>query len=252
MIVVVSLLAFFAGNYFAAKAILPVEDAMEKQRLFVADASHELRTPLSILLSSVDMLNGKNDIQILTQSMKEEILNMRDLTNSLLDLARSDGEDAKRAAFDLSDVSRAAVSAMRAVADKNNIEIVLSVENGIRAYGDEMKIRQLIGILTDNAIKYSPENSAVRLDVTANRGIAKIVVADQGKGIPEEHLEHIFDRFYRVDKARSRETGGYGLGLSIARNIAALHEGEIRVESAEGKGSTFTVLLPLKNRRPRS
>jgi signal transduction histidine kinase len=197
------------------------------------------------------MLNGKNDIQILTQSMKEEILNMRDLTNSLLDLARSDGEDVKRAAFDLSDVSRAAVSAMRAVAEKNNIEIALSVENGILAYGDEMKIRQLIGILTDNAIKYSPENSVVRLDVTANHGIAKIVVTDQGKGIPEEHLEHIFDRFFRVDKARSRQTGGYGLGLSIARNIAASHGGEIQVKSAECKGSTFTVLLPLKNARRR-
>jgi signal transduction histidine kinase len=248
-IAVFSVLAFFSGNYFAAKTILPVEDAMEKQRLFVADASHELRTPLSILLSSVDMLNGKNDIQVLAQSMKEEILNMRDLTNSLLTLARSDGEDIKRAAFDLSEVSRSAVSTMRALANGKNIKIVPSVEDGIQAYGDGMKIGQLIGILADNAIKYSPENSVVRLDVRARHGIAEIAVTDQGKGIPEEHLEHIFDRFYRADKARSRQTGGYGLGLSIARNIAASHGGEIKVKSTEGKGSAFTVLLPLKNTR---
>jgi signal transduction histidine kinase len=251
-IVVVSILAFFAGNYFAAKAILPVEDAMKKQRHFVADASHELRTPLSILLSSVDMLNGKNDIHVLAQSMKEEILNMRSLTNSLLALARSDGEDVKRAAFDLSDVSRSAAGAMQTVANEKNIEIVLSVEDGILAYGDEGKIGQLIGVLADNAVKYSPENSIVRLDVTASHGIAKIVVTDHGQGIPKEHLEHIFDRFYRVDKARSRQTGGYGLGLSIARNIASSHGGEIQVKSDEGEGSAFTVLLPLKSHSARA
>jgi signal transduction histidine kinase len=248
-ILVVSAGAFCVGNYFAGKAILPVENAMEKQRRFVADASHELRTPLSILLSSVDMLNGKNENKALARSMKEEILNMRDLTNSLLALARSDEEDVKQAVFDLRGAASSAVNAMRAAANKKNIEIASSVEDGIQAYGDEMKIGQLLGILLDNAIKYSPENSVTRLDVAENRGIVQIVVTDQGQGIPEEHLEHIFDRFYRVDKARSRQTGGYGLGLSIAQNIVAQHGGEIQVKSAEGSGSTFTVLLPRKNRR---
>jgi signal transduction histidine kinase len=248
-IAVVCILAFFAGNYFAVKAILPVENAMEKQRRFVADASHELRTPLSILLSSVDMLNGKNEVMVLAQSMKEEILNMRNLTNSLLTLARSDEEDVKRVVFDLSEVSRTVIDAIRTAANEKNIEIIPSLEEGVLLSGDGEKIRQLVGILVDNAVKYSSENSAVRIDVTASHGIAKVVVTDQGKGIPEEHLERIFDRFYRVDKARSRQIGGYGLGLSIARNIAVSHEGEIKVESAEGKGSTFTVLLPLKNAR---
>jgi signal transduction histidine kinase len=249
-IAAVSVLAFFVGNYFAAKAILPVENAMEKQRHFVADASHELRTPLSILLSSVDLLNGENENQALIQGMKEEILNMRGLTKSLLALARSDENDVKRSAFDLSDVSRSVVNRMQTTANEKNIKIVLSVEDGVQAYGDEMKIGQLAGILIDNAIKYSPWNSIVRLDVTSNHGIVKIAVTDQGKGIPEEHLEHIFDRFYRVDKARLRQTGGYGLGLSIARNIAALHEGEIQVQSAEGQGSVFTVLLPMESALP--
>jgi signal transduction histidine kinase len=251
-IIAVSVLALFVGNYFAAKAILPVENAMEKQRRFVADASHELRTPLSILLSSVDMLDVKNENRDIVKSMKEEILNMRNLTNSLLILVRSDAEDAARAVFDLSEALRPVVNAMRVVGDGKNIKIVPSVEEGVSLYGDEAKIGQLVRILVDNAIKYSSENSVVRLDVTAGHGTAKIVVADNGKGIPEEHLEHIFDRFYRVDKARARQTGGYGLGLSIARNITVSHGGEIKVESAEGKGSMFTVLLPLKNTRPRA
>jgi signal transduction histidine kinase len=251
-IVVVSVLAFFVGTYFVLKAILPVENAMEKQRRFVEDASHELRTPLSILLASVDMLNGKHDNRLLARSMKEEILNMRSLTNSLLTLARFDREDIKRAPFDLSEVSRSAVRKMLVVANEKNIEIAPYVDDGIQAYGDEIKIGQLIGILIDNAIKYSPRNSVTRLDVTASRGVVRIAVTDHGKGIPEEHLEHIFDRFYRIDKARSRQTGGYGLGLSIAQTIVSLHEGKIQVESTEDSGSTFTVLLPLKYNGPRN
>jgi signal transduction histidine kinase len=246
-ILIVSVLAFFVGNYFAQKAILPIENAMQKQRDFVADASHELRTPLSILLSSVDMLNGKNENPILVQSMKEEILNMRNLTNSLLTLVRSDGEDIERLVFDLSGASRSASDAMRTLADEKNIKIVSSVEDGVLAYGDEAKIGQLLEILLDNAVKYSPENSVVRLDLAVKRGFAQIAVTDHGRGIPQEHLEHIFERFYRVDKARSRQTGGYGLGLSIARNIVELHKGKIQVKSAEGKGSVFTVLLPLRS-----
>ncbi|MDR2176070.1 MAG: HAMP domain-containing histidine kinase [Synergistaceae bacterium] len=241
---VVSVLIFFVCNYFVSKAILPIESAMAKQRHFVADASHELRTPLSILLSSVDMLNDKNENQALIQSMKEEILNMRSLTNSLLTLARFDGEDFNPAFFDLSDTLRAAVNAMQVVADAKAIKIVLSVKEGIQTYGDRMKIGQLVSILIDNAIKYSLENSTVRIEVTTSRAIVKIIVTDHGKGIPQEHLEHIFDRFYRVDKARSRQIGSYGLGLSIARSIVTLHKGEIQAESVEGKSSVFTVSLP--------
>ena len=245
-ILIVSILAYFIGNSLAARAILPVEEAMERQQHFVADASHELRTPLSILLSSVDMLNGSGDRRALVQGMKEEILGMRNLTNSLLTLARFDGENGGHADFDLSEALRSAVGSMQRVADRKDIRIVPSVADGVRMYGDGAKTGQLIGILLDNAVKYSPENSVVRLDMAVNQDVAEIAVVDRGMGISREHLEHIFDRFYRVDEAR--RAGGYGLGLSIAQNIAALHGAEIRVESREGEGSTFTVLLPLKNR----
>ena len=247
-IVAVSALSFFVGNYLAAKAILPVEKTMEKQRHFVADASHELRTPLSILLSSVDMLSDTDENRDLVSGMKDEILHMRSLTDSLLTLARSDEEEAKRVIFDLSDMSRSVVSSMQVVADAKDIQIVPSVTEGIQVFGDELKIEQLFGVLLDNAVKYSPEHSVVHLEVSAAHGEAKIVVTDRGTGIPQEYIEHIFDRFYRVDRARSRQTGGYGLGLSIAQNIVDLHKGKIQVRSAEGKGTAFSIVLPLNNR----
>lgn len=245
-VLLVAVLAYFTGNYFASRAIRPIAAAMEMQKHFVADASHELRTPISILLASVDLLDDEGPNSGIVKSMKEEILNMRSLTNSLLTLARF-GEDAGGfGVFDLSAAAVAVAAGFQAIADRKNVCVVVSADDGIAFFGDEVRIRQMIGILLDNAIKHSPDNLTVGLEVRARNAGAEIRVSDCGDGIAEEHLPYVFDRFYRVDKARSRQTGGYGLGLSIAKNVVAAHGGEIYAESATGRGSVFTVRLPLK------
>lgn len=133
------------------------------------------------------------------------------------------------------------------LASKKKIKVNLSRVDNVRIKGDKVRLRQLLLNLVDNAVKYTADNGEISLSLEQENGKAKIVVADTGVGIPPEALDKIFDRFYRVDKARSRELGGSGLGLSIAKWVAETHGGKIEVESKVGKGSTFTVYLPTTN-----
>lgn len=249
MVIIVSLLAFIIGNYFAAKAVKPIEAAMQKQRNFVSDASHELRTPLSVMLASVDMLTPVADDAVTVSDVRAEIMNMRNLVNSLLILARSDNAEDSLAFsdFDLCAVAQNETRRLQYLADAKNIKIVYGCPVALLMHGDETKIRQLLNILLDNAIKYSGANMVVMLDISQKHNNAVISVQDYGMGIAAHDLANIFERFYRTDKARSRSVaqGGFGLGLSIARLIADVHKGEIKVVSTPGKGSTFTVTLPL-------
>lgn len=244
----VSLLAYFLGNYFASKAIKPIRLSIQKQKEFVADASHELRTPLSVLLSSIDIVKDNPDPQIIND-MKEEILTMKHLVNDLLVLARSDNEKDELlfADFDLADTTQRVVRMSNSVAKTKNIQIKNLSRSCVPMFGDENKIRQLLNILLDNAIKYSPEDTKIEVTVSSSEHMAEIKVKDQGIGIAPAELKKIFERFYRVDKARSRSTGGFGLGLAIAKMIVERHHGEIKVSSEPGKGSTFKIFLPLKN-----
>lgn len=246
-IVLVSIIAYLVGNYFAIKAIKPIEVSMQKQRDFVADASHELRTPLSVLLASVDMLEPDNTEEIQTVSyMRMEIINMRNLVNSLLTLARNEKDIFCRTDFDLCEVAANTVKGLQSLANTKNIKIIYNqCAPKIIMTGDEGKVRQLFNILLDNAIKYSAENVVVILEISSKNHQVKICVQDYGIGIAPEDLSNIFERFYRTDKSRSRSQGGFGLGLSIASHIVAVHKGEISVESIPGKGSIFTVNLPL-------
>lgn len=247
IIVMVSVLAFIVGNYFAGKAIKPIAVTMEKQKNFVADASHELRTPLAVLLASVDLLKTDVENQNIAAGMKDEILHMRRLVDSLLVLARSDNDKNEQifAHFDLSDTAETAMRNMQTLAQTKNIRLESCMESGVLYYGDELKIRQLVNILLDNAIKYSPDNTVVQIGLTRKHGYVEISFKDHGVGIPPKDLQNIFERFYRIDKARSRAQGGFGLGLAIAKLIVTAHKGEISVSSTVGQGSTFRVSLPL-------
>ena len=249
IVLAVSILAFWVGNFFASKAIKPIKISIQKQKEFVADASHELRTPLSILLSSVDILKKNESNRELIADMKNEILNMKHLINDLLVLARSDSEKENLVFedFNLADCIKSVVRNFQSLAFEKKIDILFSSEECIPFYGDENKIRQLIAILLDNALKYSPEKTQIKVTAMATDGDILIKVKDQGVGIPENQLNKIFERFYRVDKARSRSTGGVGLGLPIAQTIVQAHGGKIKVCSKINEGSVFTVRIPIKS-----
>lgn len=247
------LLAAMAGYYISGHVMAPMQAAYERQKQFTADASHELRTPLSVVMASADLLSNDPAVQspLLRQvidDVKDEVKKMSKLVGDLLIIARSDNnvERLNLQEFDLSASMRQVLRNMQPMADKKNIVIVGNIADAIYWTGDEQKISQLITILVDNAVKYTQAYGTVT--VTAELPKSKRLrfsVSDNGIGLDEEDREKIFGRFYRVDKARSRQMGGNGLGLAIAKDIVDVHKGYIYVDSELGKGTTFTVELPL-------
>ncbi|MHA6532917.1 sensor histidine kinase [Paenibacillus sp. BAC0078] len=243
------------GYVLAGHAMLPVNHAFTRQQKFTAFASHELRTPLSVLQLSVDILEEERHKlspvhQTVLQDMKEEIARMTTLTGQLLTLARNDSplQSMRQEAFDLQRSLSFAAARMQLMANEKNIHLQLNLGNPLEAFtcmGDSEQIDQVLYILLDNAIKYSAEGGTVTLGITRNdNDTLSLSVQDTGCGIPEEDIPHLFERFYRVDQARTREHGGTGLGLAIASEIVGRHGGRIMVTSVLQQGSTFTVILP--------
>ncbi len=248
-------IATLVGWFMAGKAIVPLREAYEKQRQFAADASHELRTPLSIVMASAEILDGDESITspFLKQvigDVRDEVKKMTKLVSDLLVVARSDNQALKLKVgkVDMAAAVDQTLRLMQPLADKKNIRLLREGDENPVGRLDEQKVKQLMLILVDNAVKYTPEGGSVTVRLTEPMA-EKVVfqVQDTGIGIPPEDRERIFDRFYRVDKARSREMGGNGLGLAIAQEIVALHGGTIKVDSEVGQGTTFTVTL--KNAR---
>lgn len=254
---VISLLALILaaciGHIMAGKVISPMQEAYEKQRQFAADASHELRTPLAVVMASADMLQSDSSItspmcRQVIDDMKDEVKKMTKLVSDLLTVARSDGNAEKLniTEFIITDKFEQTIRNMQTLAEKKNITLEGDFPEGLTYIGDEQKIAQLILILVDNAIKYTPEGGKVTVNLlkdNTSKNKIKFKVTDTGVGIAIEDQKKIFDRFYRVDKARSREMGGNGLGLAIAESIVKRHKGSIGIESELGKGTTFTVEL---------
>ena len=230
-----------------------LENAFRRVRQFSGDASHELRTPLTILRGETEVTlrwaKQPEEFRDMLRSNLEEIDRMEGIIESLLVLAKSEaGElilDVK--AFSLSDLVQALYLQARTLGEAKHIDVKLRVEVDAELfiYGDELRLRQMFLNLIANGIKYTPEGGALEIALLREGEMARIDVCDTGIGIPVEYQPFIFDRFYRVDKARNRMDGGSGLGLSIVRSIAEAHGGQISVQSTPGKGSTFTVLLPL-------
>lgn len=239
------------GHFLAGKAIVPLIEAYEKQRQFAADASHELRTPLSVVMASADLL--ENDPSITSPFLKQVIADVRDevkkmtkLVSDLLFVARSDNQalKVKRSKVDIAAFADQTIRLMQPLADKKNISLIREGEESLTAKLDEQKMKQLLLILVDNAVKYTLEGGKVTVRVQSPAaGKIRLEVEDTGIGISKEDKEKIFDRFFRVDKARSREMGGNGLGLAIAQEIVNLHDGRINVESELGKGTKFIVTM---------
>jgi signal transduction histidine kinase len=249
-------LAGLAGHYAAGKALIPIQDAFAVQRKFLADASHELRTPLSVFQASLEVLEKKEGANLasfsrqLIDDLKDEVRRMTLLVSNLLTLARSDAGvlEIWKDHVDLRPIAEHAIRSLEYLAAKKNITLSLSAPDRVMVYADKDRISQLLFLLIDNGIKYTPSGGYVSVYIYPSKnqtslGIS-IEVRDTGIGMTSEERAQIFARFYRADKSRSRETGGFGLGLSIAAWIVSMHGGTISVTSEPGAGSTFTVFIP--------
>ena len=247
-------IATAAGHFMSGRAIVPLKEAYEKQRQFAADASHELRTPLAVVMASAELLLNDPSIRSpflkqVIEDVRDEVKKMTKLVGDLLVVARSDNKalKLKPQKFDLAELLQQNIRMMQPLAEKKKVALHEKNMKKTMIHADEQKIKQLVLILVDNAVKYTPEGGEVTVSMEkAERGRVRFAVKDTGIGISEADREKIFDRFYRVDKARSREMGGNGLGLAIAQEIVNLHKGEISVESEQGKGTTFFVELRAK------
>jgi heavy metal sensor kinase len=227
-----------------------LEHSFEQLRRFTADASHELRTPLTAIRSvgEVALREERSPLSYreVIGSMLEEADRLARLADSLLTLSRAETGHLRLSLeeVDLVELVRQVSSHLGVLAEEKRQVISIEGTTPVSAKVDRLVIRQALVNLLDNAIKHSPEGARIRVVVGDQGDAPAVEIMDQGPGIGAEHLEHIFDRFYRVDKARSREQGGAGLGLSIARWAVEIHGGHIEVESTVGKGTTFRVVLP--------
>jgi two-component system sensor histidine kinase SenX3 len=221
------------------------------RRDFVANISHELKTPIGALsLLSEAVLGAKNDPEAVVKfasKMQKESRRLTDLVQEIINLSRLQGNDPLISAYavDVEDIIREAVNQCQTSAEGRNIEIVLGEISNTTILGDRDQLIMAFQNLIENAINYSPENTKVSVSASIIEGLVEISVADQGIGISESELERIFERFYRIDPARSRETGGTGLGLSIVKHVALNHGGDIKVWSKLNVGSTFALRLPI-------
>jgi heavy metal sensor kinase len=232
-----------------------LERSFAEIRRFTADASHELRTPLAVIRSDAEIALGSAAVppeqQARLVSILEECDRLANLTDQLLALAREDAGVSRqvRERLDLTALAVGTAETMRPLAEAGGVRLAADGTAPVWVEGDEARLRQVFFNLLDNAINYTPEGGHVEVRVEAVDGLAIATVRDTGEGIPAEHLPHVFDRFYRVDKARSRERGGTGLGLSIVRSVVAAHGGSIELDSALGRGTSARVLLPLEGKK---
>ena len=252
---VVVLVALAFGAVYARRALVPIREslmaqrgALQRQRAFAADASHELRTPLTVVRSSVEHLRRNADTPLREQAealddIDAEVTHLTGLVDDLLLLARSDSGALALTPMptDLGDVATEATSGLAKAADARGVRLVVDPAPAI-VRGDAARVRQLVTILVDNAIRHSPSGGEVRVVVRAGTGGAELDVEDDGPGIREADMPHVFDRFWRAPGAPS---GGTGLGLAIARSIVEQHGGRIMVANGPAGGARFRAVLPL-------
>ena len=229
------------------RIVRPVAESYAKQKQFITDAGHELKTPMTIISADADLLEmecGEN--QWLTD-IRRQAQRLTGLTNDLIYLSRMEEEQPRLSfiEFPLSDLAEEMAHSFQSLAQSQEKELVLSIQPMLSCTGDEKSIRQLLSILLDNALKYSPAGGKLELRLEKQgRGALLTVSNTTRQPVDPDKLPHLFDRFYRSDQSRSSETGGYGLGLSIARSIVQAHKGKIRAESPDGTSLSVVVSLP--------
>ncbi|WP_072915541.1 sensor histidine kinase [Desulforamulus aeronauticus] len=245
-------LAFYSSLFLADKALVPIKKSWQRQRDFVADASHELRTPLAVMQTNLELVlgNPKETVEeqaVWLENIGTEVTHMAKLVDDLLFLARVDSEQQllELSRFSLDRAIGEVIRPLLPLAAAKGIQLKQEIEADVDFSGDEKRIKQLVVILIDNALKHTPAGGEVTLALRTRGTCLELLVKDTGVGMASEHLSKIFERFYRIDNARSNNLEGTGLGLSIADWIVKSHHGSIQVKSSPGKGTSFLVTLPL-------
>ena len=238
--------------FLASKAIKPVKESIEKQDKFISDASHELRTPIAVIRTNTELIMDSPEMTV-EENMKwltyihTEAKRVAKMTEDMLDLSRRTNiaqKEKTKQKVDLSELSEDIFGSFRQLLKEHDLDGESEIFPGIFIHADEYGIRQMLTILLDNAIKYTNEGS-IKLKLEKDSKNIYIKIIDTGVGISQENTDKIFERFFRADKSRTKNTGGSGLGLSIANVIAKEHNGKIAVKSELGKGSEFCVTLPI-------
>ena len=253
LIGVVVFVAFFVISLFFSRwALKPVDEAWQQQRQFVADASHDLKTPLTVILANTSIVLEHPERSVASQSQwiestQHEAESMQELVGDLLTLAKIDegATQHELEELDFSELVEGETLQFESVAFERRIELESSIDEGIRLSGNPAHLRRLVSSLLDNACKYAENGGRVDVKLERDGRTAVYAVHNTGPAIPAEDLPHVFDRFYRGDKARGHDENSFGLGLSIAYGIAQEHGGELAVVSNEAEGTTFTATLPL-------
>lgn len=246
IIILLSVVFVYIFTYFFSRwAIQPVQTAFENQQRFISDASHELKTPLTVISANADVLEAEIGENHWLTNIKNQSVIMNELVHDLLNLAKLDetADDMVISEFDLSHVVLSKALEFECTAFEEGKIFEQNITEGLIYKGNEDSIRHLITILIDNAIRHSDKNGTVRVTLSSNGSRRILQVFNTGNGIKNSEKDKIFLRFYRSDESRSRVTGGYGLGLAIAKSIVDAHNGTITVDGEENKWVSFTVIL---------
>ena len=222
--------------------IKPVIESFNRQKQFVADASHELKTPIAVIMANAEALEKEPEEKKWLNNIKSEADRMNELVTSLLDLAKLEEGKEVQQEENLSKIVEMSVLTFESLMYENKIELEYDIQKDINIKCNSSQIKQLVAILIDNAIKHSETNGKISIALKKQKNDTVLTVSNRGKEIPKEIREKIFERFYRADESRNRDTNRYGLGLAIAKNIVENHNGKIFVESEKGI-TTFKVVL---------
>lgn len=244
------IILFLISVFLANRTIEPIKEAFEKQEQFIADASHELKTPLAIVKTNLAVIEGNQHETVESQSKWLDFIHlqtdrMSNLINDMLSLAKLDSleQTVIFQSFNLSDLINGVVLAFEAASFENNIELRTDIQEDVFFYGDKNSFERLITILMDNAIKNTPEKGLIIVSLACVKNNIEIIVKNTGAGIDPKDIDKIFERFYRADSSRARESGGYGLGLAIAKSIVQNHNGKIYAKSNLGEDTSFIIKL---------
>lgn len=247
--VIVGLISIIALSgvafYLSGLIVKPIQETFDKQKQFISDASHELKTPLTVISANADVLEGEIGDNKWLNYIQDQADRMNVLVNDLLSLTRLENSTTQfiQTEFDLSKAITNTALPFECKAFETNKNFVLNIEEGIKITGSEQHIKQMAAIFIDNALKYSKDGGTVRVSLTRENDKTVFYVYNTGTGVKEEDKDKIFERFYRSDESRNRATGGYGLGLAIAKSIIDRHKFKVSVENVEGKSICFVVTM---------
>lgn len=239
------ILMFVLISVFSKRAIKPIIESTEKQKQFITDAGHEIKTPIAIISANTDVLELIGEKNEWTTSIRNQTNRLEKLVKNLLLLSKMDEENTKLvfSELDISEVVYETALSFKTLAEMQNKTLHLNIVNDLILKGDEVSIQQLISTLLDNAVKYSDEGGSIKVSLASTKKGLKLEVYNTSKDLKTDNLNRLFDRFYRADSSRARETGGYGIGLSIAKSIVEAHNGKISVKGEDKTWVCFTIVF---------